>query len=191
MPKALKLEGRRFGALVVTKRAGSYKYNDKSTGKPRLSFSRWECQCDCGEICFKTSRPLISGTSVRCGWLCRSVVKPSKYTNGTLLGKIYGVYRSNAGRRNLEFSLTENQFLELVTSDCYYTGRSPTRTIRNAKKTLTPLAYNGIDRIDPDKGYTMENCVPCCYEVNRAKSNMREEDFLSLVADIARTRKLV
>lgn len=41
------------------------------------------------------------------------------------------------------------------------------------------LIYNGIDRIDNAKGYTIENSVTCCKRCNFAKRNMSYDEFIS------------
>ncbi|WP_146203669.1 hypothetical protein [Azospirillum sp. TSO5] len=48
------------------------------------------------------------------------------------------------------------------------------------------MLFNGIDRKDPLKGYTTENCVPCCFEINRAKSDMTIDEFTCLINDTFR-----
>jgi len=48
--------------------------------------------------------------------------------------------------------------------------------------------YNGIDRIDNTKGYTPENCVPCCFEVNAMKRDFSEQRFIELCAKVAEKR---
>ena len=70
----------------------------------------------------------------------------------------------------------------------FETGRAPARTISSRRS--APLAFNGIDRLDPNVGYTKDNCVACCYEVNRAKSNMGYDEFMGLMHDVARTHRL-
>jgi hypothetical protein len=45
--------------------------------------------------------------------------------------------------------------------------------------------YNGIDRLDSSKGYVLENCVPCCSEINWAKRVMSFEDFVTLCVEVA------
>ena len=37
--------------------------------------------------------------------------------------------------------------------------------------------WNGIDRIDSSKDYTLDNCNPCCQICNIAKRNMPLEKF--------------
>jgi 5-methylcytosine-specific restriction endonuclease McrA len=43
---------------------------------------------------------------------------------------------------------------------------------------------NGIDRIDSNKGYTMDNCVSCCWTCNRMKGNMTQQNFLEHISKI-------
>lgn len=68
----------------------------------------------------------------------------------------YNVYKKNAKRRNLVFSLTKEEFYQITKEPCNYCGE-----ILNG--------YNGIDRIDSSKGYSIENCVPCCEICNKMK----------------------
>ena len=36
---------------------------------------------------------------------------------------------------------------------------------------------NGIDRVDSSKGYTLDNCVPCCSICNTMKLNYTLQEF--------------
>jgi hypothetical protein len=61
---------------------------------------------------------------------------------------------------------------------------------RRAKRGLEELPggvylFNGIDRLDNAEGYTKENCVPCCAEVNFAKGTMNQKDFINLCKEVA------
>lgn len=69
--------------------------------------------------------------------------------------------RTTARRRGLDFSITEDKYLELIGPDsCAYCGFP-----------LARLGY-GLDRIDNDIGYLPSNVIPCCKECNRARSNL-------------------
>ena len=57
--KALKLEGKRFGRLLVTSR-------HKSSRKGR---TMWDCICDCGNTCVACGRDLVQGDTRSCGCL--------------------------------------------------------------------------------------------------------------------------
>jgi hypothetical protein len=180
--KALELEGRRFGRLLVLRRCGSRRYSDP-TGKARCSFSLWRCRCDCGETVETTSRALMSGHSTGCGCGRRE----TKYAEGAAFARLFGSYKNNAKRRAIPFELTYREFAALVKSRCFYTGRPPSRRFSYRGGSFV---YNGIDRQDPALGYTATNCVPCCFEVNRAKSDMGCAEFFGLVAEVAREHGL-
>lgn len=62
-------------------------------------------------------------------------------------------------RRGLEFTLTFEQYAELITKSCHY-----------CEGPLPQTAY-GLDRVNNTRGYTIENVVPCCKECNRLKGD--------------------
>ena len=53
------LTNHRFGKLVCIKPVGSDKYK----------YTRWLCQCDCGNTCIRASRDLLDGNVKSCGCL--------------------------------------------------------------------------------------------------------------------------
>ena len=55
------------------------------------------------------------------------------------------------------------QFTELVKQECYYCPTKP--------------AF-GVDAVDPKFGHTNDNCVPCCWADNHAKSDSTREDYI-------------
>lgn len=46
------------------------------------------------------------------------------------------------------------------------------------------LKRDGIDRIDSDEGYFINNCVTCCAKCNFAKRNLSVDVFLDLIKRI-------
>ena len=52
------------------------------------------------------------------------------------------------------------------------------------------LLLNGLDRADSKKGYTKENCRPCCWGCNKAKSNQTESEFYEMIIRIVKHRGL-
>lgn len=89
-------------------------------------------------------------------------------------------YRNAANRRGLEFSLTYEQFEDLVQRNCFYCGVRP-QTILKAKWLDGTFTYNGIDRLDNARGYVEGNVAACCGTCNRAKRTMSVDEFLSWV----------
>lgn len=67
----------------------------------------------------------------------------------------YNIYKKNAIKRNIDFQLTKEDFYTITSQPCYYCG-----DLKN---------YNGIDRIESNKGYYKNNCVPCCEYCNKMK----------------------
>lgn len=65
--------------------------------------------------------------------------------------------RANAKHRNIEFLLTEQEFLDVQDQPCTYCGSD------------LPEASYGLDRKDSTLGYTKDNVVPCCGPCNRIK----------------------
>lgn len=78
---------------------------------------------------------------------------------------IYTRYKLSAKYRNFEFDLTPDDFRKFRQSDCYFCGDK--------------LRRIGVDRLDNEKGYTKNNCVPCCTICNRMKTNHTEIFFLN------------
>lgn len=72
-------------------------------------------------------------------------------------------YRDNAKRRAIEFNLTKKEFISFVIKNCSYCG---------SKESI------GVDRIDNEIGYTIENSTSCCTMCNFMKKNFPVEMFL-------------
>lgn len=104
--------------------------------------------------------------------------------------RIYNYYSSRILQQNekgskkyKEWNLTLSEFSELIHQPCHYCGAEPsTNNMWNngaARVTANEVVkINGIDRIDSSKGYSMNNCVPCCHICNRMKSDLTTEEFL-------------
>lgn len=171
----------RFNNLVVTKLCESKQYGKS---KKRL----WECLCDCGKITFVTTGQLTSGKTKSCGCLHKiSSVENSIKSRHKIVKKeagynsIYNHYKANAKKRNYEFNLTKQEFIELTQSNCFYCGIEPL-SIYN--KNFYNILYNGIDRIDNSKGYIIDNSVACCKMCNIAKNNNTLEYFMQWIKQV-------
>jgi hypothetical protein len=136
----------------------------------------WNCLCDCGGTSI-VNRSNLQGTDtqVSCGCI--------KYVLDAAFKKVFSQYQTGAKKRALAFELTEEQFRKLTSSPCYYTGRAP-----SAVKTTKADSYvwNGIDRLDNTLGYTIENCVPCCAEINYAKRALSKSAFIEMCIEVAK-----
>lgn len=103
---------------------------------------------------------------------------------------LYGSYKRNAKvSSKVPFELTKEQFMEITKRNCDYCGGPPVSeragdALRTRGKDSGRYVYNGIDRKDSGKGYTVENTVPCCSKCNYMKSNMPLDEFISRVEKI-------
>lgn len=137
------------------------------------------CRCDCGKEKLIRDTDLLSGMSASCG--C-SRGKPLE--NGEASRRAsYRTYKIGAKSRDLDFSLSFDEFSELTALSCYYCGEMPKNIFKN-RYGKGDFTYNGIDRVDNSKGYTTSNVVPCCKICNVAKHAMSRDAFLVWVAKV-------
>lgn len=84
--------------------------------------------------------------------------------------------KGRALKRGLDFDLTEESVLKILCkqkSKCYYTEENMTYN-RDNKTTVS------IDRVDSNKGYTIDNIVLCQVVINRMKQALTTKEFLEL-----------
>lgn len=98
----------------------------------------------------------------------------------------YNRYKQNAIVRGFTFELTNEEFNRLITSNCHYCNSEPVeiQSLKRYNKTGKPIYMNGVDRIDSNKGYTIENTVPCCEMCNRMKLNYNIDKFYEHIEKI-------
>ena len=107
-----------------------------------------------------------------------------KYYLNTITAKkgIYNNYRLNAKRRAILWDIDYFKFFECLRSPCHYCGRV------HSLKVLTTedgeYMYNGVDRVNNDKGYIRDNIVSCCSDCNRSKGVLSKQDFITLAGKI-------
>lgn len=116
----------------------------------------------------------------------------TKFNNENQLGLRNFLFRSskaNASRRGHKFLLSFEEFNNIISQSCYYCGSEPKEAsgelLKKRGDTHQPtIRYNGIDRLDPTKDYTLDNCVPCCSVCNYMKHTQQKDDFLKQVERI-------
>lgn len=165
-----KMAGQKFGRLVVIKRTHSDKWQNAA----------WLCECVCGNKVVVLGTTLRLGKTRSCGCLRGGLSLPEGEAafNETLSGM-----RRSAKRRNYDWLLTKNQVRILTKQLCYYCGAEPSQ----GSSRLSPggvYLYNGLDRINNAKGYTIDNVVPCCGSCNTAKSTKTVEEFKAWIRNV-------
>lgn len=138
----------------------------------------WKCACDCGIVKSVLGGALTSGASKSCG--CFKNERASE-THGLAEGvasrnATFQRYKNQANARGLKFNLSLSEFDGLTKGNCFYCGNPPSQKAV-AKGCNGHFIYNGIDRLDNNKGYYLKNCAPCCRRCNRAKDVMSLEEF--------------
>ena len=126
------LTGRVFKRLTVIRLAYPSEIPEM---KWRAKHTHWMCRCECGNTIVATVGALTSHNTKSCGCLQRDValenVSSYKLTpEDAALRQLYYIYKRNAGRRNLTFSLTLDQFRKIVVMRCVYCGREPSNKIK-------------------------------------------------------------
>lgn len=177
------LTGQKFGDLVAL--------------RPVLRGDRirvWLCQCVCGKEHLARPDALKRGKTTSCG--CEgmkrrkeALKKLRKEPGAAAKNLLYAKYKSSAKKRGREFSLTKEEFHRLTCLNCHYCGSPPSNHYRDWQKEADAewaekgaILYNGIDRVNNDRGYVCDNVVPCCFVCNRAKHTMSEEEFRAWIA---------
>jgi hypothetical protein len=88
-------------------------------------------------------------------------------------------YKNGATHRGYEYTLSEQDFINITTQPCFYCGAPPSlrTTPQHNYEEKDVFIHSGIDRVNNKIGYIVSNCVPCCSTCNRAKRAMTREEF--------------
>lgn len=179
------LTGLKFADWTVL----SYSHNE---GK--IAF--YNCKCSCGV------EQVVRGYNLKAGRSKSCVKCGQKRTKDSLIGKdkskyepkimtkmrIMREYTYRSKNKKRLFELTFQQFDFLISQNCHYCGIAPSTyvnktnessrlQIRQERYDAGWVYYNGIDRVDSEKGYTINNVVTCCETCNKAKLDMTVTEF--------------
>lgn len=97
------------------------------------------------------------------------------------------IYIRNAEKRGYDFNLSEDEFKLIISKNCFYCGSGHSNSFESKARLYQPngpFSYNGIDRLENEKGYIKGNCVPCCKDCNKMKMDMNFSDFIDKVNSI-------
>ena len=141
----------------------------------------WLCSCDCGNITKARSGALQSGNKKSCGCL-------TKLSEGEAsLNYLFDRYKRNAANNKRTFYLTKEEFRNITKQKCHYCGIEPSQRYYNHDYNGDYI-YNGIDRVNNYLGYELDNCVPCCFECNKAKSDISYSKYMDWIDRIIKFR---
>lgn len=165
------MKGQVFGSLTVVSRAES-----------KQQLAMWKCLCECGNTCICRGADLRQGKIKTCG--CRKGIKSRRNWQGYgLIPKSYwSSLVKNAEQRNKKFDVTiedVNRLLLKQNLRCALSGREISFKDGSAS----------LDRIDNDRGYTIDNVQWVHKDINRAKQKFSQEEFVLLCEQVAEHRK--
>ena len=192
MGKFLDRTGIRYGRLLVI----------ALRGKDHRGKYVWACKCDCGNEKDVVGDNLSSGKSKSCGCLKSEFLSKSGNQFGEYKNREFAIlkhqynmiekrqkYLKKRNKTPNEDLISFESYCDIVKKKCSYCGCEPNRKIKdrlNHNKLMsdTVVTISGVDRVDSNKGYIEGNCVSCCFECNRSKSDMSKKDFLNLIKRI-------
>ena len=164
------LSGKVFNKLTVI----DYSYRDKG----RIF---WNCLCECGNTSVCVTATLNSGGATQC-YACGRKFNPKGQSGRTAL---YRQYKHDAKKRGYGFNLSKDDFKELTSQNCIYCGQEPSHIIKtNTTDNHGDYVYNGIYRVDNNKGYEIDNCVTCCRLCNWMKRDLTTSEFKNHIQKI-------
>ncbi len=137
------------------------------------------CRCKCGTVKEIRFENVYSGKTKSCGCILKEI---SHQTHSLPKGEasfnaIYRNYKNNARKDNKDFQLTESQFRILTQQNCNYCGVKPQQVRKQHNHCNGLYLYNGIDRIDSNLGYSIDNVTTCCTICNHAKMDLTPNEF--------------
>lgn len=155
--------------------------------------TKWLCECECGRTKEVSSYYLRKGLTKSCGNHKSSFKHPELSLEDKTWRRFYldFVSKSKRGGKK-EWDIDLEYLKQVIKQDCYYCGSKPSNVYKGAtyKSIEYPdIIYQGLDRINSDIGYLINNIVPCCYSCNSSKSNKTQEEFINMCITIAKKHK--
>jgi len=153
---------------------------------PRGSGRRYKSECvDCKKEQGFNRSQLIRG-DLGCGNCTRIHLANTSYER-SITAK-YKEYKKSAIARNYSFNISEELFESLIIGKCLYCHleaipKENSDPIKN--ESLKWEGFIGVDRINNDLGYEIDNVASCCKDCNWAKSALGLERFLDWLTRIA------
>jgi hypothetical protein len=185
------LPGEIWGNFTVIERDQNRLYRDDQGDKTKYRQAFYLAKCICGKtISISSNRLRKTRTNdLSCG--CKKIKPPGEVG----LSVMYCSYRTKARERELDFKLTKPEFKHIVERNCAYCGAPPSQVSTGYTKTKskprdpeslkrTEYVHNGIDRVDSNRGYILDNCAPCCKYCNWAKMALPYADFIDMIKRI-------
>lgn len=184
--RVVDMQGQKFGKLEVIERDIT-----KTTGR-----AYWICKCECGNIKSVCGANLRYDKNNRGTKSCRCLITTQNLKRcykgcGTLALSIFNRIKKGCIRKSkiIEFNITiEDAWNQFIKQDgkCALTGVELVLYIKNCNENL-PTA--SLDRIDNNKGYTVDNIQWVHKEINMMKNTHTQEKFIDWCKKVAKFKK--
>lgn len=163
--------GSRFGRLVL-KEETRIRNISKSIVSTRVAYL---CDCDCGNTTVVDRYSLEIGSTRSCGCLAADLASARrKNVHEPATNVLVIKYKSRAKLSKIEWNLSVEDCISLFERNCVYCGVVPSGIQTSGRSTTI---YNGIDRVNNTRGYTLDNVVSCCKTCNYAKKSLTLKEF--------------
>lgn len=146
----------------------------------------WLCKCDCGKLVERREQTIVTYRTQSCG--CKhprhnqGKNHPLWCGTGDISGQYFDSIKCRANKLKIEFDITIEQLWEIFLKQnrlCALTGLPLNfSTYRQRRKGNEQTA--SIDRIDSNKGYTIDNVQWVHKDINRMKNSYDQKYFLQI-----------
>jgi hypothetical protein len=189
MPTGLDVKGKKFDLLRPVRLVS---IDEKKTGNNKYL---WDCECDCGNKCVKTTNSLKyhhtnSDTKNSCGCEDKRI---ARWESLDINPRHFNRIKSGAKKRKLEFDLTPEFLHELFHKQKKRSAISGRKLLLPGKKGrgsgLSQCPSDNkdliasLDRIDSSKGYTKDNVWWISRRENSCKMDLSIQDMEQFFID--------
>lgn len=177
------MTGTRVGMITVTSRGPNNRHGQ----------ARWNCVCDCGKSTLVVGFDLRHGDIKSCGCRRNAIaiqnlpdIPAHRLKSGESAARHrFRQLRNGAAKRGFTVTISFDDFHAMALKPCHYCGSPPSQYCKPGRS-YGAFVSNGIDRLDPNAGYEIGNCVPCCATCNWAKLAKTVPQFAEWVACVYR-----
>lgn len=110
---------------------------------------------------------------VHSNWRAENAEHSAKWHRTNVNPRLDAIKRA-ATKREIEWHMSDDEAKAMLVLPCVYCGWLDLE-----------VRVNGIDRLDSAKGYTAENCRPCCKNCNYMKGTFDPKTFITWAKRIA------
>lgn len=172
MPKLINYSGIRSGNLTLLSRAQS--------GGPGVGVI-WNVRCDCGVIKKLVAKDVVRGRHKTCGnceyssRLRRAHALTQKAVNKKYK-RVWKHYVRESMSRGQPWELEIDQLVNILSKVCSFCGMEP-----GHEGNILVSGPIKLDRMDPLKSYSLENCIPSCKDCKQIKGDLNYLTFIEHV----------